>query len=78
MSVSLLAFNPPLPIDLYWAFTFIFTVVGIAAFVWLIFFIETSRDLSKRDRIVGLANRILTASLSLGIALTFWGLVRLY
>ena len=73
-----MAFNPPLPADLYWLFAFTFTILGIAAFLWLIFFVETSRDLSKRDRIIGLVNRILLSSITLGFALTFWELIRLY
>ena len=73
-----MAFNPPLPADLYLLFAFLFTIIGIAAFLWMIFFVETSRDLSRKDRILGLANRVIISSITLGFALTFWGLVRLY
>lgn len=71
-------FYPPLPADLYFLFAFIFTCIGIFAFLWLIFFVETSRDLARKDRILGLTNRLLVSSFSLACAVLFWNLFGIF
>lgn len=58
--------------NLYYPLALIFSVLGILSTLWLIFFVETSKDRTIRERIIGSAIRLGIMSLTLGLALHFW------
>ena len=70
--------NPIIPADLFFFFAFLGAIVGIFAFLWLLFYIEHSRDLSRRDRVVGTLIRLVTMSISLGSGVFFFTLIQVY
>ena len=73
-----MVFYTPVSPDFYFILAFVFTIIGVAAFFWMIFFLETSRDLSNKDRVVGLLIRLVVFSLTGGTALVFLNLVGVY
>ncbi|UCG00461.1 MAG: hypothetical protein JSW11_12540 [Candidatus Heimdallarchaeota archaeon] len=58
--------------NLYYPLALIFSVLGILSTLWLIFFVETSKERTIRERIFGSAIRLILMSLFLGLALHFW------
>ena len=58
--------------NLYYPFALIFSVLGILSTLWLVFFVETSKDRTIRERIIGSSIRLILMSLFLGLALHFW------
>lgn len=72
-----MAWNPLIPTDFYLPLAFVFTLVGIFAFLWLLFFVETSHDLPRRDRIIGLAIRLIVMAITLGPGVFFITLVNI-
>lgn len=67
-------FGNPIYFDenLYYPFALIFSVLGILSTLWLVFFVETSKDRTIRERIIGSTIRLIFMSLFLGLALHFW------
>ncbi|MHA1966850.1 MAG: hypothetical protein ACW964_03495 [Candidatus Hodarchaeales archaeon] len=58
--------------DLYYPLALLFSVLGIFSVLWLIFFVETSKERTIRERIIGSAIRLVIMSLLLGFALHYW------
>ncbi|UCG89728.1 MAG: hypothetical protein JSU57_04430 [Candidatus Heimdallarchaeota archaeon] len=58
--------------NLYYGLALIFSILGILSTLWLVFFVETSKDRTIRERIIGSAIRLVFMSLFLGLALHFW------
>lgn len=58
--------------DLYYPLALIFSILGISSALWLIFFVETSKERTIRERIIGSAIRLVIMSLLLGFALHYW------
>ncbi|UCE12389.1 MAG: hypothetical protein JSV04_09335 [Candidatus Heimdallarchaeota archaeon] len=58
--------------NLYYPLALVFSALGIFSTLWLIFFVETSKERSLRERLIGSAIRLIIMSLCLGIALHFW------
>jgi hypothetical protein len=58
--------------DLYYPLALIFSILGISSALWLIFFVETSKERTIRERIIGSAIRLIIMSLLLGFALHYW------
>jgi len=56
----------------------IFSIIGVAAFFWLVFFVQHSRELPPRDKLIGTTVRLITMAISLGIGLHFWTLIELF
>ena len=50
---------------------FVLLLLGLAGVVWLIIFVETSSDLPKHKRLLGLVIRIFVMAFFLGISLHF-------
>ncbi|MFX0122512.1 MAG: hypothetical protein ACFFAE_02685 [Candidatus Hodarchaeota archaeon] len=71
---NILLFGNPLYFDenLYYPFALIFSALGILSTLWLIFFVETSKERTIRERIIGSTIRLVLMSLFLGLALHFW------
>jgi hypothetical protein len=67
-------FGNPIYFDanLYYPLALIFSVLGILSTLWLIFFVETSKERTIRERIIGSTIRLVLMSLCLGLALHFW------
>lgn len=59
-------------------FALIFTIIGISAILWLIFFVNHGRELPRKDKIMGSTVRLLTMSISLGLAYHFWTLIEIF
>lgn len=58
--------------NLYYGLALIFSILGILSTLWLIFFVETSKDRTIRERMIGSTIRIVIMSIFLGLALHFW------
>lgn len=58
--------------DLYYPLALLFSILGIFSALWLIFFVETSKERTIRERIIGSAIRLVVMSLLLGFALHYW------
>lgn len=58
--------------DLYYPLALLFSILGIFSAIWLIFFVETSKERTIRERIIGSAIRLVIMSLLLGFALHYW------
>ncbi len=56
----------------YYPLALIFSALGILSTIWLIFFVETSKDRTIRERIIGSLIRLILMSLFLGIAIHYW------
>ncbi len=67
-------FGNPIYFDenLYYPLALIFSVLGILSTLWLVFFVETSKDRTIRERIIGSTIRLVVMSLFLGLAVHFW------
>ncbi|MHA1206390.1 MAG: hypothetical protein ACTSSO_02340, partial [Candidatus Hodarchaeales archaeon] len=66
------AWKPVIGEDLYYPLAFLFSLLGISAIIWLIFFVETSKERTVRERIIGTSIRLIVMSICIGIALHFW------
>ncbi|MFX0183159.1 MAG: hypothetical protein ACFE95_08775 [Candidatus Hodarchaeota archaeon] len=64
--------KPIIDEGLHYPLALIFSVLGILSTLWLIFFVETSKERTIRERIIGSAIRLILMSLFLGLALHFW------
>ncbi|MFX1286235.1 MAG: hypothetical protein ACFFB5_21560 [Promethearchaeota archaeon] len=58
--------------NLYYGLALIFSILGILSTLWLVFFVETSKERTIRERIIGSTIRLVLMSLFLGLALHFW------
>lgn len=67
-------FGNPIYFDenLYYPLALVFSVLGILSTLWLAFFVETSKERTIRERIIGSTIRLVLMSLFLGLALHFW------
>lgn len=59
-------------------FALVFTIIGISAILWLTFFVNHGRELPRKDKITGTTIRLLTMSISLGLAFHFWSLIEIF
>lgn len=64
-------FTPLIPPELYLLISLGCFTVGTAASGWLIFFVETSRELLIRERAIGVTIRLIIAAIFLGFGLHF-------
>lgn len=69
---ALTPWNPLVDEGLYYPFALIFSVLGIFSTLWLIFFVETSKERTVRERIIGSAIRLIIMSVMVGLAIHFW------
>jgi hypothetical protein len=58
--------------NLYYPLALVCSILGILSTLWLIFFVETSKDRTIRERIIGSSVRLIFMSLFLGLSLHFW------
>ncbi|MFX1505544.1 MAG: hypothetical protein ACFFDC_05445 [Promethearchaeota archaeon] len=67
-------FGNPIYFDenLYYPLALILSVLGILSTLWLIFFVETSKERTIRERIIGSTIRLVLMSICLGLAIHFW------
>ena len=70
------AWKPAIAADMYYPLALIFSILGIFSIIWLIFFVETSRERTIRERIIGTSIRLVIMSICVGIAIHFWILFR--
>jgi len=73
-----MVYNTPISPELFFPLAFIFSILGIFGFLWLLFFLENSRDLSNRERVFGLITRLLFFAFCSSVGLLFWNLVGLW
>ncbi len=64
--------KPAIGEDMYYPLAILFSILGISAIIWLIFFVETSKERTVRERIIGTAIRLIAMSIFVGLALHFW------
>ena len=64
--------KPAISEDMYYPLALLFSILGISAIIWLIFFVETSKERTVRERIVGTIIRLIVMSILVGIAIHFW------
>ena len=64
--------KPAIGEDMYYPLAILFSILGISAIIWLIFFVETSKERTIRERIIGTTIRLIVMSISVGLALHFW------
>lgn len=57
---------------LYYPLALLFSVLGISSTIWLIFFVETSKERTIRERIIGTTIRLIVMSICVGLAIHFW------
>ena len=76
--VKLMVYYTPVDPNFYLLIAVIFSIIAIFCFFWMIFFLETSRDLSNKDRIIGLFIRLILFSFTAGTAYMFLNLVGFY
>jgi hypothetical protein len=69
---SFTPWKPFIEASMYYPLALIFSVLGILSTLWLIFFVETSKDRTIRERIFGSTIRLIVMSILLGLALHFW------
>ena len=58
--------------DLYYPLAVIFSILGIFSTIWLIFFVETSRERTIQERIIGTVIRLIIMAICVGFAIHFW------
>lgn len=64
--------NPFVDDNLYYPFALIFSILGIFSAIWLVFFVETSKERTIRERILGSTIRLIVMSIFLGLAIHYW------
>lgn len=57
---------------LYYPFALLFSFGGIFSVFWLIFFVETSKERTIRERIIGTTIRLIVMAILTGLAIHFW------
>jgi hypothetical protein len=57
---------------LYYPLALLFSFGGIFSVFWLIFFVETSKDRTIRERIIGTTIRLIIMCILTGFAIHFW------
>jgi len=66
------AWKPTIGEDMYYPLALLFSILGISAIIWLIFFVETSKERTIRERIIGTTIRLIAMSVFVGLAIHFW------
>jgi hypothetical protein len=66
------AWKPAIDADMYYPLALLFSILGISAIIWLIFFVETSKERTIRERIIGTTIRLIVMSIFVGFAIHFW------
>ena len=66
------AWKPAIGADMYYPLALLFSILGISAIIWLIFFVETSKERTIRERIIGTTIRLIVMSIFVGFAIHFW------
>ncbi|MHA1206796.1 MAG: hypothetical protein ACTSSO_04420 [Candidatus Hodarchaeales archaeon] len=66
------AWKPVIGEDMNYPLALLFSILGISAIIWLIFFVETSKERTVRERIIGTTIRLITMSIFVGLAVHFW------
>ena len=66
------AWKPAIGEDMYYPLALLFSILGISAIIWLIFFVETSKERTIRERIIGTTIRLIVMSITVGLAVHFW------
>ncbi|MHA1214015.1 MAG: hypothetical protein ACTSR2_12490 [Candidatus Hodarchaeales archaeon] len=69
---GLKAWKPLIGQDMYYPFALIFSILGILSTIWMIFFVETSKDRTIRERIIGTMIRLVIMSVFVGLGIHFW------
>ncbi len=64
--------TPIISEGLYYPLALIFSALGIFSTLWLIFFVETSKERTIRERIIGSAIRLVIMSIFVALAIHFW------
>jgi len=64
--------EPAIGEDMYYPLALLFSILGISAIIWLIFFVETSKERTVRERIIGTTIRLIVMSIMIGLAIHFW------
>lgn len=57
---------------LYYPLALIFSLLGILSTIWLIFFVETSKDRTLRERLIGTSIRLVVMAVCVGLGIHFW------
>ncbi|WP_455143238.1 hypothetical protein [Candidatus Hodarchaeum mangrovi] len=57
---------------LYYPFALLFSLLGISSTIWLIFFVETSKDRTIRERLIGTSIRLVVMAICIGLGIHFW------
>jgi len=57
---------------LYYPFALLFSLLGIFSTIWLIFFVETSKDRTLRERLIGTSIRLVIMAICIGLGIHFW------
>jgi hypothetical protein len=66
------AWTPLIEPSLYYPLALIFSVLGIFSTIWMIFFVETSKERTLRERLIGTTIRLIVMAICVGIAIHFW------
>ena len=66
------AWKPAIADDMFYPLALLFSILGISAIIWLIFFVETSKERTIRERIIGTTIRLIVMSIFVGFAIHFW------
>ena len=66
------AWTPLIEPSLYYPLALIFSVLGIFSTLWMIFFVETSKERTIRERLIGTTIRLIVMAICVGIAIHFW------
>lgn len=66
------SFRLPISGDLYYPLALVFSILGIFSVLWLVYFVETSKERTVRERVIGSGIRLIIMSITLGFAIHFW------
>ncbi len=66
------AWKPAIGEDMYYPLALLFSILGISGIIWLIFFVETSKERTIRERIIGTTIRLIVMSIFVALAVHFW------
>ena len=64
--------TPIIEETLYYPLALIFSILGIFSTIWMIFFVETSKERTIRERVIGTAIRLVIMAICVGFAIHFW------
>lgn len=73
-----MGFSPLVDQNVALVLAVIFSIIGLLAFLWLVFFVNHGRELPSRDKLIGTTIRLITMAISLGFAFHFWSLIELF